>query len=245
MRKNDFLKGFFHRGRTNPIYFEPLFRGLVTGVVLFFLVLCLTFSYSKTVKKVSLESENESFQFNAAGEITTAKLLSKSGIILGLDDRISRGLNESLADGESIKVEFSANSQLSVPAASSINSITDITQLGTLVMTSSGSIYEYTQKTEVVATAYCSCAICCGPYDGNSTADGSVPAAGHTVAAPPTYAFGTKMYIPEFDYGGGSGIYEVEDRGGAITDNRIDIYFSTHEEALSFGRRRLTVYILK
>ena len=39
----------------------------------------------------------------------------------------------------------------------------------------------------------------------------------------------------------GMGTYIVQDRGGAIKGNKIDIFFNTHQEALNFGRR--TVYI--
>ena len=37
-------------------------------------------------------------------------------------------------------------------------------------------------------------------------------------------------------------IYTVEDRGGAIQGNRIDIYFNTHEEALQWGVKYLEVF---
>ena len=49
------------------------------------------------------------------------------------------------------------------------------------------------------------------------------------------YPFGTKVEIK------GMGTYIVQDRGGAINGNRIDIYFDSHSEALNFGRR--TVYL--
>lgn len=50
-----------------------------------------------------------------------------------------------------------------------------------------------------------------------------------------SYSFGTKVEIK------GMGTYVVEDRGGAIKGNKIDIYFDSHQEALNFGRR--TVYL--
>jgi 3D (Asp-Asp-Asp) domain-containing protein len=36
----------------------------------------------------------------------------------------------------------------------------------------------------------------------------------------------------------------VQDRGGAITGNKIDIYFSSHQEALNFGRKTVEVTII-
>lgn len=85
-------------------------------------------------------------------------------------------------------------------------------------------------------TAYCSCAICCGKTNG-ITASGTKATANHTVAAPSTFAFGTKLVI--------NGItYTVEDRGGAIQGNRIDIYMNSHSEALQWGVRYVNVEVL-
>ena len=78
-------------------------------------------------------------------------------------------------------------------------------------------------------TAYCACAKCCGKSDG-ITASGTRATAGRTIAAPSTYAFGTQIEIDGC-------VYTVEDRGGAIKNNRIDIYFDSHTEANNYGRR--------
>ena len=37
--------------------------------------------------------------------------------------------------------------------------------------------------------------------------------------------------------------YTVEDRGGAIRGNRIDIFFSSHSKALDWGVRYCDVYV--
>ena len=37
--------------------------------------------------------------------------------------------------------------------------------------------------------------------------------------------------------------YTVEDRGGAITGNRIDIYMNSHAEALAWGVKYLPVQV--
>lgn len=84
------------------------------------------------------------------------------------------------------------------------------------------------------ATAYCGCAKCCGKSTGK-TAYGTTATAGRTVAMSSSYSFGTKIEIQ------GMGTYIVEDRGGAIKGNRIDIFFSNHQKALDFGRK--TVYL--
>ncbi len=85
-------------------------------------------------------------------------------------------------------------------------------------------------------TAYCACMQCCGKTNG-ITASGTQATANRTIAAPSTFAFGTKVVM--------NGItYTVEDRGGAIQGNRIDIYMDTHQEALQWGVRYVDVEVL-
>lgn len=84
-------------------------------------------------------------------------------------------------------------------------------------------------------TAYCPCAKCCGKTNGR-TAAGTQATAGRTVAASSKFAFGTKLNI-------GGHIYTVEDRGGAINGNKIDIFVNSHAEALQWGVRYLPVSV--
>ena len=86
-------------------------------------------------------------------------------------------------------------------------------------------------------TAYCSCSKCCGKATGR-TASGTQATAGRTVAAPSRFAFGTKLNI-------GGQIYTVEDRGGAIKGNKIDIYVNSHSAALQWGVRYLPVSVVE
>lgn len=88
------------------------------------------------------------------------------------------------------------------------------------------------------ATGYCACVKCCGKTNG-ITASGTKATAGRTIAMPKGYAFGTKIEIQ------GKGIYTVEDRGGAIQGNKLDIYFNTHQEALNWGRRTVYIRVVK
>lgn len=84
-------------------------------------------------------------------------------------------------------------------------------------------------------TAYCPCAKCCGKTNGR-TAAGTKATAGRTVAASSKFAFGTKLNI-------GGHTYVVEDRGGAIKGNKIDIFVNSHSEALAWGVRYLPVSV--
>lgn len=97
----------------------------------------------------------------------------------------------------------------------------------TAVAGASGEIYKI--------TAYCSCAKCCGKTNG-ITAAGTKATAGRTVAASSKFALGTKLNI-------NGHTYTVEDRGGAITGNKIDIYVNSHAEALAWGVRYLPVSV--
>jgi len=88
-------------------------------------------------------------------------------------------------------------------------------------------------------SAYCPCEKCCGNFADDITASGK-PATGKLIAAPRNYAFGTVMDVP------GYGIAEVQDRGGAIKGNKLDLLFPTHQEALNWGRHEnLAVKVYK
>ena len=85
-------------------------------------------------------------------------------------------------------------------------------------------------------TYYCPCTKCCGKYANGITASGALAKANHTIAASAQYKFGTKMKI-------NNTVYTVEDRGGAIKGNKIDIYVDSHEEALKLGKQtKVPVY---
>lgn len=86
-------------------------------------------------------------------------------------------------------------------------------------------------------TAYCSCSKCCGKKTGR-TASGTQATSGRTVAASGQFAFGTKLIINGKEY-------TVEDRGGAIQGNKIDIYMDSHTEALAWGKRYLPVQVVQ
>lgn len=92
----------------------------------------------------------------------------------------------------------------------------------------SGTVYKI--------TAYCPCSKCCGKATGR-TASGTTATPGRTVAASSQFAFGTKLNI-------GGHVYTVEDRGGAINGNKIDIFVSSHAQALQWGVRYLPVSVV-
>lgn len=107
-------------------------------------------------------------------------------------------------------------------------------------------------KLVLEATGYCKCKKCCGwkrnwllrpvvasgPSEGKKkkigqTASGTKAEPGTIAADTNRFPFGTVMYIPGYGYG------RVEDRGGAIKGNKIDLFFKTHKQALQWGRRQV------
>jgi 3D (Asp-Asp-Asp) domain-containing protein len=87
----------------------------------------------------------------------------------------------------------------------------------------------------------------CGKAVGSSgygiTSSGATAKSYYTVAAGSAYPIGTVIYIPYFQNASNGGWFVVQDRGGAIPNNRIDIYFDTIGECTQFGRRNLECYI--
>jgi len=97
------------------------------------------------------------------------------------------------------------------------------------------------QRVQMRVTAYCPCPQCCGEYSDGITANGHEINSGDTfVAADKRYAFGTEMIIADYN---NSQVVKVLDRGGAITGNRLDVFFDTHQKALNWGVKYLDVKV--
>ena len=75
----------------------------------------------------------------------------------------------------------------------------------------------------------------CYSGDPRITTSGAKTTPGVTAAAGPGVEFGTKVYVA------GDGARIVQDRGGRIGNGCIDLAMKTREEALAWGRRRVTV----
>ena len=91
-------------------------------------------------------------------------------------------------------------------------------------------------------SAYCACMICCGKTNG-ITSSGNIAKEWYTIAAGSSYPIGTVIYIPALADKPNGGWFVVEDRGGAISDNKIDVYIGSHSQALIFGRRSFECHI--
>lgn len=92
-----------------------------------------------------------------------------------------------------------------------------------------------TREQTFTVTAYCPCEQCCGVYANGYTATGAKATQGVTIAADPdVLPMGTELEIDGHTY-------TVQDTGGAIAGNRLDLYFDSHEDALQWGVREKIV----
>ena len=97
------------------------------------------------------------------------------------------------------------------------------------------------QTVPMRVTAYCPCPKCCGQFSDGITACAHKIKPGDTfVAADRMYPFGTEMIVPGYNT---ARPVKVLDRGGAITGNRLDVFFHSHQQALNWGVRYIDVKV--
>lgn len=104
--------------------------------------------------------------------------------------------------------------------------VTEKIELGTAV---SYDGVKYSRVITVVATGY--------THTGHRTATGTHPHRGTMAVDRSVVAMGSYGYVP------GYGAVHAEDTGGAIRGNRIDLFFETRGQAISWGRRTVSLYI--
>lgn len=99
-----------------------------------------------------------------------------------------------------------------------------------VVASRSGESFQASKSLIMAATGYSA--------PGARTASGSAAGQGTVAVDPNVIPLGTKLYIEGYGYAVAS------DVGGAIKGNRIDLHFSSEDQALQWGVRSVTVYIL-
>lgn len=119
----------------------------------------------------------------------------------------------------------------------SVNKIVQVQMNMTSRSSASRTTTHATGTTKIFkVTAYCSCPKCCGGHSSGYTSSGTKATAGRTVAASAQFSYGTKLLINGKEY-------VVEDRGGAVKGDKIDIYMNSHADALAWGVRYLPVQV--
>ena len=110
----------------------------------------------------------------------------------------------------------------------------------------------------LLATGYCNCQKCCGwkytwygrsvvaagknagrPKKVGITASGRIAARGTIAADPSVFPFGTRMVVP------GYGLGTVQDVGKSVKGAHIDVWFSSHKEAVAWGTRKIKVKVAR
>lgn len=106
---------------------------------------------------------------------------------------------------------------------------------------------------EMKATAYCLCSKCCGKspsspgYGVTSSGLKIVPDTGMKVIAvdPKVIPLGTWVYVEGLNGASDYGYAIAADTGGAIKNNKIDLYMETHDATRQWGIKSVKVYIVE
>lgn len=111
-----------------------------------------------------------------------------------------------------------------------------VIQKNVVVDAYSGKKYTYSKSMTMNASAYYH-----GPNDRwyNKTASGLPTFVGMVAVDKTVIPLGTVLYVE------GYGIAVAGDTGGAIKGNKIDLYHNSYNEAIAYGRKNTTVYILE
>lgn len=100
-------------------------------------------------------------------------------------------------------------------------------------------IIEYVSLGEFKITAYCPCELCCGKWSDGLTYTGTVATEDKTIAVDPTVIpLGSTVEINGVEY-------IAEDIGGAIKENRIDVFFENHKDALEWGVQYHNIFLVE
>ncbi|MBC8062543.1 MAG: G5 domain-containing protein [Clostridiaceae bacterium] len=175
------------------------------------------------------------------------------------DDSLEKGTTKTIQDGTtgskvlSYKVNYENGKEISrnlVEETVTQKPVDKIVAVGTLGVVNSnrGEKLLYTNSIKVRATAYSANFSSTGKNPGDlafgitstgKRAKRTVSGFSSIAVDPRVIPLGTKLYIP------GYGCAIAEDVGGAIKGNSIDVYFDTDSEALKWGVKSISVYILK
>ena len=194
--------------------------------------------------------------------VLSSKLNSSVGTVLTLDQIqvAQQTLAEIKAAANANKGQDTNKQPVAVPPVSSNDAAVDDTEAETPVLdydalqnapvdakpviyssslTASSTIKDNaTSLGNYKLTFYCPCEICNGHSHG-TTASGTSATEGRTIAVDSSVIpMGSRVYIEGF------GMFIAEDTGGAIKNNKIDIFVSSHERAYELGVKYADVYLL-
>lgn len=167
-------------------------------------------------------------RMNVADERHTTESLEYCKTIESLNERIDKLEQQTTQDATTVIIEDE-------PLGTVWNGI--VSPLEPVLATSTSNVMEYVGTFKV--SAYCACRACTGKIDG-ITASGAKVQEGVTIAADwSVLPKGTVIEVA------GIGQRIVQDRGGSIKGNELDLFVNNHQDAINFGIQYLKVYIVK
>ncbi|MFQ3549034.1 MAG: 3D domain-containing protein [Armatimonadota bacterium] len=117
--------------------------------------------------------------------------------------------------------------------------VNEVVQIGSAGRYVSRGTFQSRKVLIMNASAYDPGPRSCGRYASGRTANGMKAGYGIAAVDPKVIPLGTKLYIE------GYGHAVAADTGSAIKGHKIDLCYDTYAEAVRFGRKTVTVHILK
>ena len=208
-------------------------KGIIifTSIVIILVVLAAYLEWSNNEINKKLEISQNNLQTS----------LEKYNALQDEFEYVQKSLNNKIKDYTELQETYENNIQDLEQELKNTNKVIDELK---------STEYKLIYLGEFKLTAYCSCVKCCGQWaidrevdeNGNPivlTASGATAQVNHTVAVDPSVLpFGSELYVP------GYGFYVAEDSGNGVEGNHLDIYFSSHDEAVNHGLAYNDVWLI-
>lgn len=170
--------------------------------------------------------DSNSIKFGMRGDNVQMlqKLLSEKGFYVGEVDGVFGKLTL-----KGVK-EFQSSSGLTVDGIANKETLLHLGRASTMEFNPSRA----SRSMIMNASAY-------SAYDdgnGQYTSGGTFLRKGIIAVDPSIIPLGTRVYVAGYGYA------IADDTGGSIRGNKIDLAYDSHSEAIQFGRRNVTVYLL-
>ncbi|MBO4779118.1 MAG: 3D domain-containing protein [Selenomonadaceae bacterium] len=206
------------------------------------IVLCLMLTGFTAMNTGFTEQEEEVLAESIEVEFEETSTDEPTSIAVGENGRLTVDVDDELSLAFANVVEKSLGQDLSQAGDAPFDNIKTIEDLPVIeeqppenVVETTQGYLSYSQTLDMEATAYL-------PTDGSVegiTAMGIPATYGIVAVDPDVIPLGSRVYIP------GYGEALAADTGGAIYGNRIDLCMESYSEAMDFGRRYVTVFVLK
>lgn len=190
--------------------------------------------------KVDIENSKKHYKTKKSGKVGKKESVYK--IQYKNDIEISRTLIKEQVKKEPVNEIVTETTEISTRSSSSYRTNAPV-QSGTSLAKRVEGIQPQVRTLNTSAYTASTCGKSPSSPGYGITASGAKATSWYTVAAGSGYPIGTIIYIPYFANKPNGGWFVVQDRGGAIKNNKLDVYMDTYKECEIFGRRNLECYI--